>query len=559
MARRGVVVGGGLVLALGCAGAVFWHQARAVAQGAPAATVQRWTGLGLEVQELVLDNGFTILVVEDRRVPRVAASLYYRVGALLEHNGEHGSTHFLEHAIHQGTTTVGVTDRAADEELLRQIYATEQELIAERNGRRNELRERDVFFDEGKWPSSDRMAQLRQRLYELEDQQSKHRIFWEEYNWYRRNGGLMRHTDPVPANTGNELMRIEVDLPKERLEMFFRLEADRMVNAVLRGFEAQRYTVLEQFYILNRFDSGRFNEALNGVTEIAHPIFTHTGGHLRDHGYWDRASMLRVYDDYMVPNNATLTLVGAVTVDEVRALAAKYFGAVPRGPAPPAKMDVEVEPPPAGALRFDWMEPLDPQLIVRYRIPAVGHPDRPIFDVLARVLRGGEGLLAAAQAGAPVTGEWQANASQNGAPSILTMQSRAARDEDLPALEQIALAAIERVRRDGVEDDRLKRVQREFQLDWELMRAERGSLATQIGGFAVMDEWRTFGIYLEARQAVKREDVQRVAQRYLVPWNQVVATTRRNPQQAAARTTTTPVPPGSPSTGRPAGGPGRQR
>ena len=52
-------------------------------------------------------------------------------------------------------------------------------------------------------------------------------------------------------------------------------------------------------------------------------------------------------------------------------------------------MDVEVEPPPGGAIRFDWMEPLDPQVIVRYRIPGVGHADRPVFDLVARLLRGG--------------------------------------------------------------------------------------------------------------------------------------------------------------------------
>ena len=143
-----------------------------------------------------------------------------------------------------------------------EIYDTEQELLAERNAHRNGLRERNVFYNEGDWPITEKEQQLRQKLYELEDEQSKNRIFWEEYNWYRRNGGLMRHSDPVPANTGNELLRIEVDLPKERLEMFFRLEADRMVNAVLRGWEAQRFTVLEQFFVLQRNDTGRFQEAL---------------------------------------------------------------------------------------------------------------------------------------------------------------------------------------------------------------------------------------------------------------------------------------------------------
>ena len=502
------------------------YQARQGTSTAAPAT-EHWPTLGIDVQESLLDNGFRILLVEDRRVPRVAASLYYRIGALQEGYGEHGSTHFLEHAIHQGTTTVGVKDARTDRALLKTIYETEQALLEERNAHRNRLRERGVFFDEGDWPSSPEVDKLRQRLYQLEDEQAKNRIFWEEYNWYRRHGGILRHTDPVPANTGNEMMRIEVDLPRERLELFFRLEADRMVNAVLRGWEAQRFTVLEQFFVLQRYDGGRFQEALNGVATVAHPIGIHTGGHYRDHAYWNRASMLRLYDQYIVPNNATLTLVGDVAPGDVRTLAEKYFGRVPRGPSPPAQMDVEVEPPPGGAIRFDWMEPLDPQVIVRYRIPGIGHADRPVFDVMARLLRGGS---------------LQASASQNGTPSTFTLQARAQRDEDLASLEQTALAAVARLRDGQIEEAALARVKRELGFDWELRRTERGSLATELGTFATSDEWRTLRTYMDARNGATVADIQRVAQRYLVPANQLIATTRRNPQPAALRPVTAAPP-----------------
>ena len=249
---------GALVLAAVLTG--LWYTAPSSAQAGPAVKSEHWPALGFDPHELVFDNGFRIVLVEDHRVPRVAASLQYRFGALSERNGEHGSAHFLEHAMHQGTTTVGVKDRELDRKLLREIYDTEQELLAERNAHRNHLRERNVFYDEGDWTIGEKEGQLRRKLYELEDEQSKNRVFWEEYNWYRRHGGIMRHTDPVPANTGNEMMRIEVDLPRERLELFFRLEADRMVNAVLRGWEAQRFTVLEQFFVLQRYDGGRFQE-----------------------------------------------------------------------------------------------------------------------------------------------------------------------------------------------------------------------------------------------------------------------------------------------------------
>jgi hypothetical protein len=247
-------------VAIGIALAV-WRSSPSLAQASPVVRSEQWPLLGIDPHEIVFDNGFRIVLVEDHHVPRVAASLQYRFGALSERNGEHGTAHFLEHVMHQGTTTVGVKDRDLDRKLQRAIYDTEQELLAERSAHRNAVRERNVFYDEGDWPATEKEQALRRKLYELEDEQAKNRIFWEEYNWYRRHGGLMRHGDPVPANTGNELLRIEVDLPRERMEMFFRLEADRMVNAVLRGWEAQRFTVLEQFFVLQRNEIGRFQEA----------------------------------------------------------------------------------------------------------------------------------------------------------------------------------------------------------------------------------------------------------------------------------------------------------
>ena len=130
----------------------LWFGVSSRAQTGPTVRSEHWPELGLDPHELVFDNGFRIVLIEDHRVPRVAASLQYRFGALSERNGEHGSAHFLEHAMHQGTTTVGVKDRDLDRKLLRAIYTTEQELLAERNAHRNDVRERNVFYDEGDWP-----------------------------------------------------------------------------------------------------------------------------------------------------------------------------------------------------------------------------------------------------------------------------------------------------------------------------------------------------------------------------------------------------------------------
>src|SRR5438552_150304 len=179
-------------------------------------------------------------------------------------------------------------------------------------------------------------------------------------------------------------------------------------------------------------------------------------------------------------------------------------------------MDVEAEPPPGGSVRLDWLEPIEPTMLVRYRIPGVGHPDRPVFDVIARLLRGSDGLPAASAQGASRGVDWQANASSSGSQNTLTMQARAGRDEDLGALERTALGEVERLRREPVDEASLARVRREFRLDWELLRSERGALATQFGSFAIADDWRTLRTHYQRRATATAEEVRRLAERYLV-------------------------------------------
>jgi predicted Zn-dependent peptidase len=379
------------------------------------------------------------------------------------------------------------------------------------------------------------MDRLRQRLYELEDDDSKYREFWVEYNWYRRYGGLARHTDPVPATTGNEHMDISLDLPKENIELFFRLEADRMVNAVLRGWEAQRFTVLEQILnIQTRPERGRFYQAIDGATGLAHPVYQSAGGHFRDFAYFNRAAMLRMYDAYFVPGNATLVLVGDITLGEARSLAERYFGRIPKGSEAPARMDMEAEPVPGGAVRLDWMEPLDPRVVLRFRIPGVGHPDRPVFDVIAAILSGKNGLLRVVLdqgiAGSQVRGvEFHVSARRLGSPSTLSLVAMARRDEDLPVLERTMLEVVDRLREGKVKPENLGRARKALRLEWQKIRSDRGNLASELGRFQVRDSWKTLEPYMEARERATVEDIQRVAQQYFVASNRILATSRRNP------------------------------
>jgi len=480
----------------------------------------------VEVEEAILDNGFRVLVVEDHRVARISASLWYRFGAMQEPNGEHGEAHFLEHAIHQGTTTVGTRDFEAEKPILREIHETEEKLLEVWDREKNRLRERSILYREVDWPSTPETEALREQLYALEDRDAQYREFWAEWCWYRRHGATKQHSDPVPATTGYERMEIDIDLPKESIELLFRIEADRMVNAVLRGWEAQRFTVLEQLLNRHSLPETDFYFAIDGVRGW---------GHLRDFAFFNRRSMLRMYDQYMVPNNTTLALVGDIDMAEARRLAQHYFGRIPAGPPAPARMELEAEPMQRGAARLDWAEPVDPRVIVRFRIPGVGHPDRPVFDVIAALLDGGNGMLRTKLmydrdlvSQLDVTDQL-IHTYRLGSPGALHVVAKGRRDQDLPAIERTILEAIEDLRTGKVDAEALGRARKEMMREWAQIRSHRSRLAYELGTFQVMDSWKTLQPYMEARQRASAEDIQRIAREYFVPANRLIAVSRSVP------------------------------
>jgi zinc protease len=54
-----------------------------------------------------LDNGLTVVLLEDHRTDRVALHLEYRVGSRDEHAGEQGCAHLFEHLMFEGSRDVG--------------------------------------------------------------------------------------------------------------------------------------------------------------------------------------------------------------------------------------------------------------------------------------------------------------------------------------------------------------------------------------------------------------------------------------------------------------------
>lgn len=476
----------------------------------------------LPIREHVFPNGLRLLVWERPGDTRVAAKIFTDMGGLLETPGYAGAAHFLEHLLFKGTHTLGTTDWEGERPIAERIVGTEAALSEEENRARNTLQERGVFHDYAHARTTPRRDSLIAALAALDREADRYRDNGAMLKWYQAAGGAA-----VTATTEQEWMKFDVNLPKERVAMFFRVEADRMRNAVFREFDQERMIVFEQrLGDLNR-PVTPYAEAMNALVGVAHPVFW-PEGFLTDFASYTRAYQRALYQSTFVPNNTTIVLVGGVTLDEMIPEVDRYFGWMPRAPEPPRAK--AVEPLPNAERRLIWRsDKLEARVEARHQIPGVGHPDRPGFDVLAEVLEleVGDALAAGGIAARVDANTRVVHTAQFGVPGSINVEVVVQDERQLAAAEGILLTTVERLKVAPVASARLALAKKRLRTEWHRTALEPDRLGFEIGHFQVMDSWRTLGTYLESRERIGADDLMRLTSRYFIPENRSIGIVRR--------------------------------
>lgn len=185
-------------------------------------------------------------------------------------------------------------------------------------------------------------------------------------------------------------------LPKAYLEMALWLESDRMGflldSVTQQKFEVQRSTVKNERG--QRYDNvpyGLVGEFSNkNLYPYGHPYSWLTIGYVEDLNSVNVEDLKNFFKRWYGPNNATLTVGGDVSTDDVVKLAEKYFGTI--NPCPIVNK-APIDVPQLTADRHVNMEDniRFPQLSIVYPGVPTGHPDEAALDVLCHILSNGRG------------------------------------------------------------------------------------------------------------------------------------------------------------------------
>lgn len=344
----------------------------------PAALLAADDGLQFPVQEFKLDNGMTFLVVERHTAPVFSGYICVGVGSAYEKIGNIGSAHLLEHMMFKGSQEVGTTD-----------YPAEKDLMAKEDSVWAAI---DDAMKQTRYIRLNEPEKLEQHLKYIEDlriildslaQASSQYVIQNEYDEiYSRNGSAESN-----ATTGYDFTYYYLSLPANRLELWFNMEAGRLLHPALREFFPERDVVSEERRqsVENSPDAKLF-EQLIGTAFIAHPyqIFWEWQSEVHE---LTRTDLQQFFDTYYIPQRITVAIVGDVNLDEVKKFAEEYFGSMPRGRDP--EPIYTVEPPQPGERRLEVEFDAEPAVSIAYHKTAFDDPEEPTFSVIQRLL--GEG------------------------------------------------------------------------------------------------------------------------------------------------------------------------
>lgn len=328
------------------------------------------------------------------------------------------------------------------------------------------------------------------------------------------------------ASTSDDFTNYYEELPADKLEISFKLEADRMQHLSLdaQAFSKEIQVVMEERRLRTDDDpESKLFERFCATAYIASPYHHSTIGWMNDLANMQVTDLRQWYQTWYAPNNATVLVVGDVKPHEVHALAQQYFGPLPSRSLPPVKPQKEVEPLGKREVRVAIPAKL-PYLLLGYNVPSLvtseSLSDAYALEVLAAILNGGDSarlpakLVRAKQMAASTSVNYDVYSRLDG---LFTLSAVPTAKFSLEQLEGALLTEINNLKAKLVTPPELARAKTGLIASKTFQRDSIRAQATEIGDLiSVGLSWQDADAYPQRVQAVTATQVQTVAKKYLL-------------------------------------------
>lgn len=311
----------------------------------------------------------------------------------------------------------------------------------------------------------------------------------------------------------------------ENLEFAIRLEADRLVNSLVRREDllSEMTVVRNEFERSENSPSGVLNKRIWATAFEWHNYGKTTIGNRADIERVPIESLQAFYRKYYQPDNTMVVVAGKFSESKALELIQKYFGAIPR---PKRQLDkTYTEEPEQDGERLVTVRRVGnvAQVGVAWHITAGPHPDTPLLDVLANLLSDvPSGPLYKALVETNKATSVRTSSQTPHDPGLFMAQAEVPQVDQVEDVKNILIETIEQLGKTGVSDEAVARAKRQLQKENDQEAADTQRFAISLSSWAAMGDWRLYFLYRDAIDKVTSEQVKAVAAKYFKPSNRTV-------------------------------------
>ena len=322
----------------------------------------------METKMYTLDNGLKVYMTVNKETPRIQTYIAVKVGGKNDPSETTGLAHYFEHLMFKGSEQFGTADYAAEKPLLDQIEALfEVYRVTEDEAERAELYRQ---IDSISYVASDLFIP-------------------NEYDKLMSVIGV----EGTNAYTSTDMTVYVEDIPSNQIENWARIEADRFMHPVIRGFHTELETVYEEKNMSLTNDFRKSLEAMDGILFADHPYGTQTVLGTQEHLKNPSVTNIKNYHKtYYVPNNMAICLSGDFDPDQMLSIIEKYFGQMePNKELPEVDFETKtvIESPVSKEVYG-----LDAEnIMIGWKYPGAGTQEAMVADVVSYILSNGSAGL----------------------------------------------------------------------------------------------------------------------------------------------------------------------
>jgi zinc protease len=318
-------------------------------------------------------------------------------------------------------------------------------------------------------------------------------------------------------------------MSRDKIHIELELEAERMAHALLGEtyFEQEKKVIQEERRLRTDDNPGSaLYEIAASVAYMIHPYRRPVVGWMEDIQSLTRQDLVDFYKLYYAPNNAVIVMVGDFDSAEMLSKIKAAFGKIPRGPEPPKL--TEVEPPQHGEKRVTLKKEAElPILLMMYHVPNLHSADSFALDLLSMVLAGGKSsrlyqdLVYQKRLVRGIDADYSAVSIDA---TTFAVSAQLLPGAELAPVEREISRILEKVKVELVSDRELQKGKNQIEAAFVFGQDSIFGQAMKIGYYEMVGGWRLIDEYLDNMRKVTREDLRRVAQKYLQPDNLTVGT-----------------------------------